>query len=189
MVICLVWSPEALHRETISSPPDVPYITQYPEASWGRPRISHEFACWQTPGVPSSCLTPGFSPVARPLRAVRGLGVFLFLKQEQQLSSPSVCGFADVNCPVFTLSLCNGNSSMCISNKMYFYSQCLRSELVIRSPMLISPTALSCHSFWIWITWGFTNAWKHLVWRCEGVHGLVLFNHWWLIHQLISIAQ
>lgn len=99
-------------------------------ASWGRPHVTHEFAWWQPPGV-------GFTPIARPLWVIRGLGVFVFLK----LSFPSICEFADVNCSVFTLRLCDGNFSTCVSNTMYFYSQCLRLELVIPSPMLISLTA------------------------------------------------
>lgn len=46
MVICLVWFPGALCRETSSSPPAVPSVCpQDPGASWGRPRVSHEFAC------------------------------------------------------------------------------------------------------------------------------------------------
>lgn len=90
--------------------------------------------------------------------------------------SPSVCGITDVAHSVFMLSLCNGNVSVRLSKKVCF-SQCLGSELLIRSPMLISPTASSCYSLWIQITWGFANAQKHLVWRSEGVRGLVLLNH------------
>lgn len=177
MVICLVWSPQALHRETFSSPPDGPYAyTWDPRASWGRLHLAHGFAWRQIPGVVSSYLARGFTSIARPLWVVHGLGVFLFLRQDEQLSSPSICGFADVDCSVFTLRSCDGNFSIHISDTMYFYSRCLRSELVIRSPMLISPTASSCYSFWIRITWGFTNAQKHVVWRSKGVHGLVLIT-------------
>lgn len=64
-------------------------------------------------------------PSQGPWRVVRGLGVFLFLKQDKQLLSPSLCGFADVNCSVFTLRSCNGNFSTRISNTMYFYSRIL----------------------------------------------------------------
>ena len=78
MVVCLVRFPQAMHRETSSSPAKGLHgYTWDPRASWGRPHLAHEFAWWQSPGMARSCLACGFAAVARPLQLVRGLGVFL----------------------------------------------------------------------------------------------------------------
>lgn len=91
-------------------------------------------------------------------------------------------------CFVFTLSSCNVNFCAPTRNMIYFYSQCLRSELVIQSPIRISPSAASCYSFGIRIMWVFAHVQKHVVWRSEGVQGFILLKDGWLIHRLISIA-
>lgn len=113
---------------------------------------------WQTHGVASSCLARGFAPTTRPQWVIRGLRVLLFVKQGSQQLPQSICGPTDVNSSVFTPSSCNVNFCVCAENMIHFYSRCLRAELVIRSPILISPSAASYYSFGIQITWVFTQA-------------------------------
>lgn len=150
---------QALHRETSSSPSDWPCAYMWdPRAPQGRPSLACESVWWQTHGVASSCLTRGFAPTTRPQWVVRGLGVLLFVKQGSQRLPQSICGPTDVNSSVFTPSSCNVSFCVRTENMIHFYSRCLRAELVIRSPILISPSVASYYSFGIQITWVFTQA-------------------------------
>lgn len=122
----------------------------------------------------------------------RGLGVLVFVKQdEQRLPTPPPPPHLQAHrcrCFVFMLSSCNVNFCVPTRNMIYFYSRCLRSELVIQSPIRISPSATSCYSFGIRTTWVFTHVQKHVVWRSTGARGFISLKDEWLIHRIISIA-